>query len=400
MKYYVMIAAWAVLGCRSTPPPTENIPVVIPKPSTSALPEPSDEPSKSNLPKKPRLQMAIGDNIACLRVDVSLRCWTRAVGAQKPVISTMPPIAGIGAVSDVAVGGQHVCAVAAGGKVFCWGRNTYGQLGARRSEEFVDEPVQAEGIEGAIAVTAGMMHSCALLGDGRVSCWGWNGDGQTGSDTEYASEVREIVVPEIVAGISEVTTIVAGRDQTCAKTKTSWWCWGRSYLKSQETARGNHHNQPAKVDELSDLQQLGLKDETACGLFTDGHVGCWGSGAFSILSSRPLRADAPLPVIVPAARSFATGTYHGCAILQNGRVSCWGWNNYGELGRTPQPDYEPHESGLVEGLPARVHSLSLGQGTSCAITYDDQLWCWGTPPHLPLEHGGGAGTPVRVPIDS
>jgi alpha-tubulin suppressor-like RCC1 family protein len=401
MKFYFLFCVCVVFGCRSTPPPsTDNAPVVIPTSSTTVGPEPTDEATEQASPRKPRLQISIGDNIVCLRVDVSLRCWRRSAGAQVPIMAMMPPIAGIGSVSDVAVGMQHVCAIADGGKVFCWGGNAHGQLGARRSDEHVDEPVRAEGIEGAVAITAGMMHSCALLGDGRVSCWGWNAEGQTGSDTEYASEVRELVVPEVVAGISEVTSLSAGRDQTCAKTKTGWWCWGRSYMKSQTAARGSHHNQPAKVDELQDMQQLALKDETACGLFMDGHIGCWGSGAFSILPSRPLRADTPLPVILPAARSFAMGEYHGCAILQNGRISCFGWNNYGELGRTPQPDYEPHESGMVDGLPAPVDSLSLGLGASCAILRDGQMWCWGIAPHLPLEHGAGSGTPVRVPIDS
>jgi len=401
MKVYLTIAALLVVGCGSAPPrsTSSSAPVVIPKAPTATTTDSSAEPVEPTAPAKNRLQVAIGEEIVCLRVDTALRCWKRSEGAKVPITTEMPPIAGVGAVADVVVGMRHVCALTNEGKVFCWGDNTRGQLGARRSEENIDTPVRAEGIEGATALAAGMMHTCALLSDGRVSCWGWNGEGQTGSDVDYAPEVRELVAPEIVAGISGAKNIVAGRDQTCVKTNQGTWCWGRSYLKSQSDARGYHHNQPARVPELDDLQQLALKDETACGLFTDGHVGCWGSGAFSLLPTRPLHAESPLPLILPVARSFAVGRYHGCAILQNGRVSCWGWNNNGELGREPQQDYEPHESAIVEGLPMPVNALFLGSAASCAVVHDDQLWCWGVAPHEPWVHGAGSGRPKRVPID-
>jgi alpha-tubulin suppressor-like RCC1 family protein len=244
------------------------------------------------------LQIAIGDETVCLRVDASLRCWLRSVGAQVPIMTATPPIAGLGDVSDFAVGGHHVCALTSDGKVFCWGDNSNGQLGAGRTEERVDAPVRVPGIEGAVGLAAGLFHTCVVLGDGRVTCWGWNADGQTGSDVEYAREARELVVPAVVAGVSGVTNIAAGRDQTCAKTKAGWSCWGRSHLKSQTDARGDHHNQPAKVDDLDGMEQLTLKDETACGLFQDGHVGCWGAGAFSILANRPLRANNIIIIII------------------------------------------------------------------------------------------------------
>jgi alpha-tubulin suppressor-like RCC1 family protein len=305
----------------------------------------------------------------------------------------------LGDVTDFAVGFHHVCALNQSGQVFCWGENSMGQIGARKAEARVDTPVRVDGIDGAKAITCGTLHSCAILGDGRVSCWGWNGQGQTGSDVEYTTEARELVVPEIVPGIAEATSIVAGRAHTCAKTKAGLLCWGESQLKSQRDTRGHARNQPSLVEDLVDVEQLAAKDETSCALFRDKHVGCWGSGAFSVMPSRPLRAESPLPVILPPARSVAISQYHGCAILENGRVSCFGWNNHGELGRERQSDYQPHESDLVPGLPGTVDALAVGAATSCAIVRHDELWCWGIPPQMPWVHDAGSGVPVRVPID-
>lgn len=399
MKTYWFFGLGLLAGCGSTPPHSSlPAPVVIAKPAPAAPDDSASDPSESSIPAKPRLQVAIGDEMVCLRYDGSLRCWKRSEGVPSPILASTPAIAGLPEVLDVAIGMHHVCVIVQGGQVYCWGDNTQGQLGARRPEGRIDTPVRVEGIAGATTIVVGMMHSCVLLGDGRVSCWGWNGDGQTGGDIEYGTYARELVEPEIVPGISGVTSLAAGRDQTCARLKNETWCWGRSYMKSQN-ARGYHHNQPAKIEELADLQQFGFSGETACGLFKDGHVGCWGSGAFSLLPSRPLQADSPLPVILPPARSLVTSKYHGCSILQNGRVSCWGWNNHGELGKKPQPDYEAHESSIVEGIPGRVDSLALGAATSCAVVRNEELWCWGIGPHEPWVHGAGSEKPARVPIE-
>lgn len=401
MKTYFIFGFLLLVGCGSTPPahPPMTAPVVIPKPPPASTDDPPNEAGESSIPAKPRVQVAIGDETVCLRFDGSLRCWKRSEGAQTPLLAAVPPITGLGEVVDVSVGTNHTCAIVQGGQVYCWGHNEHGQIGAGRAEAQIDTPVRVDGIDGATAIVTGMMHSCVLLAEGRVSCWGWNADGQVGSDVEYAPEARVLVRPQIVLGISGATQLAAGRDQTCVRMKNETWCWGRSYVKSQRNARGYHHNQAAKVEELVNLQQFGFSGETACGLFKDGHVDCWGSGAFSILPSRPLHADTPLPVILPPARHLSVGKYHGCAILQDGKVSCWGWNNHGELGRKPQPDYEPKESAIVPGLPGRVDSLALGSATSCAVVHREELWCWGIMPQQPWVHGAGSETPTRVPIE-
>jgi len=91
--------------------------------------------------------------------------------------------------------GYHSCAVLGDGSVSCWGENWYGQLGdGSTTDRTVPTPVR--GLDGsspsktAVAVSTGARHSCAVLGDGSVSCWGDNKrSGQLGNGTMISSSV-------------------------------------------------------------------------------------------------------------------------------------------------------------------------------------------------------------------
>ena len=397
MKARAAILALLAAGCGGGS--AERAPSLVTTPTARAMQPPVRAPTQADKPARPGLQIAIGNETVCLRRLASLWCWPRSAGAKLPVSRGSPAISGLGDVSDVGVGYAHVCALGGAGRVFCWGENSRGELGAGRAETRIDTPTLVEGIEGAVALSVGPFHVCALLADGGVSCWGANSSGETGSDVEYTSGARELAVAERVDGVSAVSGLLTGRDQTCAQARSGWWCWGRSYLKSQLDARGSSHNQPALVAELADVTQLALRDETACGVFAGGSVACWGSGAFSLMMNRPLRAEAPLTIELPPARAVAAGNYHACAILRDGGVSCWGMNTYGELGRPRNAgSYDPYPPGRVEGL-ARVDSLALGMSTSCAVVKASELWCWGVPPHLPWVERAGSGDVVRVPVE-
>lgn len=393
MRSYWSIAAALVLGCGSAKPsqPTVHAQVVTTKGDAKTL--------DLDVLDKPRFQIVMNEEMSCLRVDDTLRCWKRTQKIQEPITQHVPPVAGLDPISDVAMGARHVCVLTTKKNVHCWGDNTYGQLGARRSEEHIDTPVRVEGIEGAIALGVGTRHSCAVLGDGRVSCWGWNAGGQTGGEVEYSPDTRELVEPGIVPGISGVGSIVAGYEQTCATTKAGLWCWGISALKSEFDAHKYNHHEPARIGELDEIAQLAINDRTSCGVFKDGHVTCWGSAAFGILPTSTNESHLQMPIALPSAWRVVPMNTHGCAILRDGRVSCWGRNDHGELGRSSPRDAKLHEPAVVSGLPTPVQSLFLGPGTSCAVLPVEQLWCWGVPPHESLGPDAGSGLPSRVQVE-
>jgi diguanylate cyclase (GGDEF)-like protein len=80
----------------------------------------------------------------------------------------------------------HSCAIVGGGRVRCWGSNDYGQLGNGTTTGSAT-PVLATNITDAVAITGGSMHTCALLSSGQVRCWGSNWEGQLGRLAEGAA---------------------------------------------------------------------------------------------------------------------------------------------------------------------------------------------------------------------
>jgi len=95
----------------------------------------------------------------------------------------------------VAGGGCHTCAVLTGGTIKCWGYNSSGQLGDGSWDNDSNVPVQVSGIGDGEEIAAGHNHTCAVLADGSVQCWGDREHGQLG-DGSYQN-ISTVPVPVV-----------------------------------------------------------------------------------------------------------------------------------------------------------------------------------------------------------
>jgi alpha-tubulin suppressor-like RCC1 family protein len=162
--------------------------------------------------------LTAGYNHACaLLADGTMRCWGSNVYGQLGDPSTPPsgssaPVAvsGVTTVAAVTAGAYHTCALLVDGTLRCWGQNDLGQLGDGTLTSS-STPVTVHGITGAAGVRGGGGHTCALLVDGTVQCWGNNYQGQLGDGTTAPSST-----PVAVAGITGAVAIAAGWQHTCA----------------------------------------------------------------------------------------------------------------------------------------------------------------------------------------
>jgi alpha-tubulin suppressor-like RCC1 family protein len=149
--------------------------------------------------------------------------------------ATAVAIPGAHAITSLAVGGDFTCATdgpSGTGQVYCWGSNSYGQLGIDFTYTYASAiPAPVNGINNtggtspAVGVTAFGQFACAWLADKTVWCWGNNDFGQLGNGT-FDDQPQ----PVQVTGISDAVSVAAGPDFACAlRTGGAVSCWGSSY---------------------------------------------------------------------------------------------------------------------------------------------------------------------------
>ncbi len=289
-------------------------------------------------------------------------------------------------------GAQHTCALLDNGTVTCWGYNYHGQLGNTTNNGTFDPnstPTPVPGLKGVTQIAAGDFHTCALLGNGTVKCWGANGQGQLGSDTNNEpNDPNPTPIP--VAGLSGVSQLAGGFSHTCALLNDgSVTCWGSNVYGELGNTTNNgtlDPNPPTAVSGLSGVAQITSGFFSTCALVDDGTATCWGNNGYGQLGNHTnLGGLEPSPNPTPVAglegvSQIAAQNFHVCALIDNGTVTCWGDNDFGQLGNdtntglfNPNPNPDPT---AVEGL-AGVTKVVAGANHTCARLTDGTATCWG-----------------------
>ena len=295
---------------------------------------------------------------------------------------------------QVAAGALHSCALPGDGTVRCWGANVDGQLG---NGTLVDSPVPVSvggGVTTAVAVTAGDSHSCALLSDRSLVCWGSNSSGQLGDGTTLDSQL-----PVAVQGLGgPVAQVSAGSLFTCAlMVDRTAKCWGYGfYGQLGDGNGGNDSAVPVAVSGVATAVAVSAGDSHACAVLSTGSVLCWGSNSVGQLGNNSL-VDSLVPVTVSSmttAVSVSAGFAHTCAVLSTKALKCWGDNFYGQLGNNSVTDiFKTPVS--VSGISTGV-SVTAGGAHSCAVLTTGSMKCWGDNSWGQL--GDGTIDPSLVPV--
>lgn len=319
------------------------------------------------------------------------------------VVAALVAIAGLWAASSavaleataVASGEDHSCAVMQDATLMCWGSNDFGQLGdgTRVNRNYA---VAVPGLSNVVGVSPSRVHTCAVLSSGVVKCWG---DGQAGSlgDGVSRSLYQPSLTPVTVSGITTATQLASGSETTCALLQdTTVKCWGRGDQGTRgDGSTANRALSPVAVTGLTGVSQIIGGRLHMCAVMLDQSLRCWGSNYYGELGdgtrTRKTTSQAvALPGPVATADGGATGT---CAALTSGAVYCWGGNSDGQLGiGTSGPDQlSPVQ---VSGITSAVQ-VGLGGQSGCARLQEAITKCWGDG-----SWNGGVGstaTPVTVP---
>ena len=251
----------------------------------------------------------------------------------------------------VSVGGSHVCAILDNGDLKCWGSDAYGQLGDggathngyTMTTQPSSTPVDLGQGRTAVAVSAGNSHTCAILDNGDLKCWGWDRYGQLGDGGTSHDSNTKTTQPSS-------TPVDLGQGRTAVAVST----WG----------------------------------DFTCAILDNGDLKCWGRDSWGQLGDGGADTDIYAPSSTPVdlgvgrtAVAVSAGAQHTCAILDNGDAKCWGYGVYGRLGNGGTTD---------QSSPVSVSGSNTWDTTTTVVT-------WETHPALPAGMSISGGTISGTP---
>ena len=182
---------------------------------------------------------------------------------------------------QVTTGRRHSCALLQSGNVVCWGQNMAAELGALPIPSFDTNatPVMVLGVSGALQIDSSASHTCAVT-SGTVKCWGVNGGGQLGQGTRGQWALALDVV-----GISTARQVATGSAHSCALlADQTVKCWGYNapILGEDEDHEGGvlgtgdyvSSNTPVTVPGLSGIRKIDAGVDSSCAILADGTAKC------------------------------------------------------------------------------------------------------------------------------
>jgi alpha-tubulin suppressor-like RCC1 family protein len=326
---------------------------------------------------------------------------------------------------QITTGRSHACALLISGNVRCWGSNLEGELGYGIPDNNVRDPNASNAGDVEITksgtiinpikvkqVVAASQHTCALLVDGTVRCWGKNQNGALGLGSPTVQNVGDDEKPSQVGAIqlsrSDVVQIGAGASHTCALFSTgNVQCWGagnRLGRNDVESIGDNEHPSAGGIPPIGIAgTSIAVGNDFTCLVGLGGFVKCWGSASAGQLGygdGLPIGDDELVTTVptlnfgndvrvkqIAAAGTGTSAQSHACALLENGRVKCWGSGASGKLGYG-----NTISIGATGGLNALANigtvslvsqntlkavQLTAGAQHTCALLEGGKVMCWG-----------------------
>jgi alpha-tubulin suppressor-like RCC1 family protein len=315
-------------------------------------------------------------------------------------------------VRAIEAGDNHTCAILDNESVKCWGANASGQLGLGHTNNRGDNSslmgdnllaVDLGSDRTAKAIAAGYAHTCAILDNSLVKCWGSNTSGQLGlGDTDSrgdnASEMGGSLTTVDLGTTAKA--ISAGDSHTCAILDNSQVkCWGDNYYG--QLGQGDNINRGYGSNQMGSLNPVNLGSERTaksittgtgytCVILDDDSVKCWGRGHAGQLAhgkTQPVDSPPNLPINLGSgitAKAITAGKFHTCAVIDNSSIKCWGLNDSGQLGLENTSNRGDEQNEMGDNLPAvdlgagkTARAISTGDRHTCAILDNASIKCWG-----------------------
>lgn len=315
-------------------------------------------------------------------------------------------------------GSQHVCGVAVGGIVYCWGKEAWGQLGDGIGDllSIAATPVRVHSSDRFTSVSAAFPndarggHTCGITSAGALDCWGSGIYGMLGTGSHGEGLPPYFVSTPLQVAVGPFSAVAGDATTTCALTTGGdTYCAGSNYKHQlgvdtvTEVCGLDSPGTPVpescstkfiRVTAAPSFKSIVQGGGTTCGLTGGGNAWCWGdnwSGAAGVGYDTPVASAAPVVGGIAFA-ILSVGGRNSCGITSDGTTYCWGYNLFGGIG---------NGTSTIEPIivPTRVSSsgfssISVGASHACALTAAGDAYCWGLDQHGEL---GAPSTDVCGP---
>jgi alpha-tubulin suppressor-like RCC1 family protein len=315
----------------------------------------------------------------------------------------------------LSTGSSHTCAILDNGNVLCWGDGSHGKLGYGDTVDIGDteSPAAAGNVDlgagrTATAISAGSDHTCAILDNGNVLCWGYYSGGKLGHPYPIGADgypVTEDIGDDETPASAGPVDIGAGRTATAISADTfttcailddhSLRCWGdlaNDVVGDDETPGSVP---PVDLGAGRTASAVTVGRDHVCAIVDDGTVRCWGNsnpngelgypGVTEVIGDDEA-AGSLGPVDIGAGRTataISTDFATTCAVLDDGTARCWGTYLYGALGNPNisedvGDDETPGSKPAIRlGSQRTVTAITVGTFRACALLDSGRLRCWG-----------------------
>jgi alpha-tubulin suppressor-like RCC1 family protein len=324
-------------------------------------------------------------------------------------------------IKQISSGGNHTCAISSDNNAYCWGNNSNGQLG-NNSTNTSTVPVQVD-TTGVLSgktikqISSGGNHTCAISSDNNAYCWGLNSYGQLGNGTTSSSSVPVAVTQSgALSGLNVVDIESGSYDNTCAiASDNNAYCWG---FNDSDGELGNNNTassaNPTAVYKSGVLAGLYIKSISVgyyhtCAIASDNNAYCWGYNSNGQLGNgstthalQPVAVDNTDNLSDLTIKDISVGNYHTCAIASDNNAYCWGYNSSGQLGNQ-QTSISTSPVAVYRGgsLSSKsILQISSGGYHTCAIASDNNAYCWGLNSYGQLGSNNNNSSSEVVVIDS
>ena len=285
-------------------------------------------------------------------------------------------------VESVSVDGNTKTAIMGNGDLYCWGYNGEGQVGNGTTDNQLT-PVKVLSDVKLVSFSGSIYPIVsAITENGDLYCWGHNKYGQVGNGTTD----NQLTPVKVLSDVKSVSFSDSGCSAVSAITKNGdLYCWG--YNGEGQVGNGTTDNQLTPVKVLSDVKSVSHSSyysdsmnyySAVSAITKNGDLYCWGyNGEGQVGNGTTDNQLTPVKVLSDVKLVSFSGSIYPIvsAITENGDLYCWGHNKYGQVG-----------NGSIENQTTPIKVLSDVKSVSysgynysavSAITKNGDLYCWG-----------------------